>query len=711
MNYDLSYIVPIFPFLAAFLSFCLGIFVFLRNPSHPANIGFGLGMFSLSMIESGNAMFILSNSGHSTIFYKRLSLAGESILPATWFLFSLTFARANYREILARWKIILITLYTGALFFISLLKSPAFFFPPPDSNTYDVLLLGPVGKYFYIFFLLGMVINLIHLENTLRFSINISRRHIKYLIIGAGAIFSFQIYLASKSLLFSTINAGYIPVTSAVILISSGLMMFAIVKQRLLNVDIFLSRYVIYNSFTVLFVGIYLLVVGLFAQAIKMAGGSFETFWSTLFTFTALLGIVGAILSTRLRRKVQLFISRHFYRQKHEFRDKWMETIEKIGAQIDLSKIQKSLVDMISENMGAKEVYLWLYDPVHHRYNMVTSTISSIGQLEIKENHPLIPLIKRHLIPFFIKDILEEERNNEVDEITSLVIATKAILCTPLIVGGGDLVGFILQGKDISRESYKKDDLDLLKAIASHGASRIKNIYLTQDVLAAKEAEAFHQVSSFFIHDLKNLVSPLSLLVQNAEDHMSNPSFQQDAMRTLKGMVSKMNTMISNLTLLSRGLRINPKPLNLNVVIEETLSTLNGQISSQVTKRLENLPSILADGEQLRKVFFNLLLNAIEASPPGREIEVKSFAKNGEVIFTVADQGCGISHEFIQSSLFRPFRTTKPNGLGIGLFQCKKIVESHSGRIEVESEPGKGSIFRVILPSEKPAHPSPSPLP
>ncbi len=700
MNYDLSFILPLFPILAVLISFGLGIFVFLRNPRHPVNIGFGLGMLSLVFIEIGGAISLLSSRESSTIFGRRVSLAGEAILPSAWFLFSITFARANYKEIILRWRPILIGLSICSVFFIFWIKSPNFFFLPGNGENNEILMLGPVGQYFYIFLLLGMIINLIHLENTLRFSVGLRRQQIKNVIIGVGALLSFHIYLASKALLFSALDAKYLPVTSVIVLISCSLVLFTVVRNRLLDMDIFISRYIIYNSMTVLLVGAYLLFVGLVAQGIKLAGGSFDTFWSILFVFTAIVGIVASLLSTRLRRKVQLFINRHFYSHKYEFRDKWMETTEKIGSKTNILQIQRTIVEMISETMGAREVYLWLYEPARCRYRLATSTVAIIGQLQIKEDHPLVSYIKRNPNPFFIKDIPEDAKGF-AQEMAPLIMATKAVLCTPLIVGDEEPLGFILQGEDISGEPYRKDDFDLLRAITSHAAGRIKNVRLTQELLTVKEAETFHQVSTFFIHDLKNLVSTLSLLVQNAEEHMSNPLFQQDAARTLRSTVSKMNAMISNLTILYRGLKISPRPTNVNDLIEETVATLNGQVSSRLVKRMEGLPTIPADGEQLQKVCLNLLLNAIEASPPDGEIVIQTFAESGEVVLTVTDHGCGMSPEFIQSSLFRPFQTTKSHGLGIGLFQCKKIVEAHKGRIEVESEEGKGSIFRVVLPLAK----------
>lgn len=702
MYYDPSHIFLILSVLGAILTLGVGILVFIRNPRHPANIGFGLGMLSLTIIDAGNVIVFISDGLIWGLYGKRIALVGQALLAPGWFLFSLTFIRSNYKELLSRWKYAVAGLYLCAGFFLLWINSYSLL-NLPYNDVYTIFPLGRVGKYFYLYLLIGILLCLVQLENTLRFSLGSKRREAKYVIIGVGSVLAYHVYLASQAILFSFLDSSNQSVTSIVILISCIITMFAVVRNKLLDVNIFVSRYIIYNSFTVLFVGAYLLIVGLVAQGIKMTGGTYYTFWGVLFTFTTILCLVVAVLSTSLRRRLQLFITKHFYRNKYEFRDKWMETIEKIGLNNDLSHIEESLIEMISETMAVKEVFLWLYEPAHHEYVLVTSTIGKIGQIMLKEDAPLILRIKGCSVPFYINEPpIEFSDSKEFHElITPLLMATRAALCTPLKAGQGDLIGFILQGEDLSGEPYRKDDFDLLKAIASHAAERIRNIHLTQELLASKEAEAFHHVSSFFIHDLKNFLSTLSLLSHNAEEHIGNPLFQQDALKTLKFIVSKMNGMVSDLTLLSKGIQINHAPMNINEVVEETLSALNGNVSGKVVKDLEEIPLINADGGQLHKVFLNLLLNAIEASPPGesdKKIMVHTYVSNGNVILSVADQGCGMTQEFINTDLFKPFRSSKSNGFGIGLFQCKKIIDAHAGSMEVNSEAGKGSEFRVILP-------------
>ena len=118
----------------------------------------------------------------------------------------------------------------------------------------------------------------------------------------------------------------------------------------------------------------------------------------------------------------------------------------------------------------------------------------------------------------------------------------------------------------------------------------------------------------------------------------------------------------------------------------------------ELVKQFHPLPKVVIDREQLQNVVTNLLLNARDAVGRGGQIRVETSQCDGRAVLSVADNGCGMSPEFVRDSLFRPFQTTKKKGLGIGMFQSKIIVEAHRGNIQVESEPGKGTKFGVMLP-------------
>jgi len=266
------------------------------------------------------------------------------------------------------------------------------------------------------------------------------------------------------------------------------------------------------------------------------------------------------------------------------------------------------------------------------------------------------------------------------------------------MVSGGELMGVITLGDRVNAVSFSVEDFDLLKCIGDEAAARLRNIKLSQRLVQAKELEAFQAISAFFVHDLKNTASTLSLMLQNMSVHYDDPEFRQDAARGLSKSVSHLNTLINELSVLRQGLEIREVETDLNQLVAGTLTGLDAIPDLRLTKEFGPLPRILMDPEQIQKVVTNLVMNARDAINNRGEIRVATCQQNGWAVLAVADNGCGMSPEFISRSLFKPFQTTKKKGLGIGMFHIKMIVNAHRGRIEVESEKGKGTIFRVLLP-------------
>jgi putative PEP-CTERM system histidine kinase len=205
-------------------------------------------------------------------------------------------------------------------------------------------------------------------------------------------------------------------------------------------------------------------------------------------------------------------------------------------------------------------------------------------------------------------------------------------------------------------------------------------------------------MSAFFVHDLKNLASKLSLTMQNLPIHFDNAEFRNDAVRTISQSLAKINGMCSRLSSLGQKLELQRTEADLNELVKNTISGLNGCFRTSLVVDLHPLAKIDIDQEQIQRVLVNLILNANEAIKEGGEIRVTTEHQDGFIVLSVSDNGCGMSKEFVQNSLFRPFQTTKKQGMGIGLYHSKMIVEAHGGRMEVESEEGKGTTMRVLLP-------------
>jgi putative PEP-CTERM system histidine kinase len=273
--------------------------------------------------------------------------------------------------------------------------------------------------------------------------------------------------------------------------------------------------------------------------------------------------------------------------------------------------------------------------------------------------------------------------------------------CVPLIAGG-HVLGLITLGDRVNRLGFTVEDLDLLKCIGEQVAASLLNIQLSQKLLEAKELEAFQTMSAFFVHDLKNTASTLSLMLQNLPTHFEDPAFRGDALRAVEKSVERINALISRVSLLRQNLSMNVRKADLNEIVNTTLSGLQTHAGPRLTRNLTPVPKISADGEQIQKVITNLVLNAWDAveGKQTAEVSVETSRQNGWVVLSVQDNGCGMTEEFVRQSLFRPFQTTKKKGIGIGMFHSRAIVEAHRGKIEVNTQLGKGTTFRVLLPCE-----------
>jgi len=265
----------------------------------------------------------------------------------------------------------------------------------------------------------------------------------------------------------------------------------------------------------------------------------------------------------------------------------------------------------------------------------------------------------------------------------------------------GEFIGVMTLNDDRVGEdgALSVEDTVLLETLAAQLSSSLLNLRLSEHLRHAKEVETFQTVSTFFVHDLKNLASRLSLTMQNLPGNFDSPEFRADALRVISRSVEEIDEMCSRLGMLRGKIELKLNPCDLTELVSETLSGFRTNLKTELQQNLQPLPKVRLDAGQIHKVLTNLVLNANDAINGGGVIEVTTVHEGNVVGFAVRDNGCGMSEEFIARSLFKPFQTTKKKGLGIGLFHSRLIVEAHRGVLEVNSSVGTGSEFRVLLPT------------
>ncbi len=539
---------------------------------------------------------------------------------------------------------------------------------------------------------------LMSLERTFRAAVGTMRWRIKFMILGVGVLFLTRLYTSSQTLLFYRIDPSMDTIGSGALLIASLLILRSLFRVGHFELEVYPSQEILRNSLTVLLVGAYLVIVGVFAKIVAFLGGDAAFPLKALVVMVSVVLLAVLLQSDRFRLQMRRFVGRHFKRPLYDYRKVWLKFSEETSSRLERTELCRSLVRLVSDVFQALTVTIWLVDRNEETMTLAGSTaLSEAGSIEQGLHLELAQYFREHPEPIDL-DVSKERWVVSLRDVNPQQFPHGGNrICIP-IIGGGTFLGLMVLGDRVGGETFSVQEFDTLRCVGGHAASSLLNIELSQRNLQFREMEAFQTMGAFFVHDLKNAASTLNLMLQNLPVHWDDPEFREDALRGISQTGKQINHIIERLSLLRHELKIQPIETDFNEVIEKAISGWEKQVGVVMKTRLETLPKIRVDAEQMLKVVINLVLNATEALSEGGEIQVATNVRDKWVVLTVADDGCGISEEFLNNSLFRPFKTTKKNGLGIGMFQSKMIVEAHGGRMTVESGSDVGTTFQVFLP-------------
>src|SRR5205809_586107 len=498
-------------------------------------------------------------------------------------------------------------------------------------------------------------------------------------------------------------DRGFVMTQSVTLIAANLLFAIFLLRGSLLNADVYVSTTAIRYSVAIILAGVYLLGVGALARAVRYFYPSESLQLDAFLIFISLAALAVLLLSNRLRRPLRLFVSRHFQRPVNDYQKVWMELIERTASIVDVHELSTVACRIVSKSLEFLPVTVWLVDESQRRLTLAGST--PLFRLQDKE---LEEAGKSH--PEFIRFMREHKGCIDLDDCDfswpKETLPAKEQLFREYrmkyaigLHAGGELVGVMTLNADRVRyQPLGEEDLALLEPLAVQLASSLLNLKLLDRLRHVKELETFQNVSTFFVHDLKNLASRLSLTMRNLPENYDNPEFRADALRAISGSVAKIDEMCERLSMLKQHIELRPAECDLNSLVATTLNEFKSNLRAELKQDLQQVPKALMDPEQIHKVLINLVMNANDAVNGDGVIQVKTIQDGTRIGFAVRDNGCGMSDEFIEKSLFRPFKTTKKKGLGIGLFHSKLIVEAHRGTLEVKSAVGAGPEFRVLLP-------------
>ena len=679
--------------LAALTSLALGGFAVARPARGQRSWSFGAGMVAFAL-ESVAALVLVTwtETPEDRLLWLRAVQIAGLLLLVPWAVFT---ARLAYPERLRSSRPFRLALGSVTTMLIAGAACVAYL---PSFEVADVT--GPFyaarvvgwGGLAVILQLFVTVALLSGLEAALRAASRDVRWRLKYLVLGLGGVLLVRFYLLSQIVLFNVLTASFVVAGTGTLLIGNMAIAVSLARARL-GVELTISRQALYGSLTVGVLGVYLLAVGVLGWFLNRLGIGDELFLGSVVVFVSALGLSAVLLSDSVRWRVKRFVARNFYRSKYDYRTEWSNFTKRLASLVTIEELAPQIVGAVAETVGSRTGILYLKDSRDGRYHGADAVGGSRTIEPLDEDHALVVSLSTRRTPL----LLDDRDSSRLLPPTMIREFPGGAVVVPLR-WRTELVGLLLLGPERTGTAYDVEDLEFLETIAEQAAGVVATAHLAEDLARSRAFEAFHRVTSFVIHDLKNSISSLSMLSQNALRHYDDPEFQRDAIRTLAQTVERMKGLLGRMSASSDSTALNIQPVDLAGLVLDAIVPLVHDNRITVVKELASVPPLPGDAEALRRVVQNLVTNAVQSIDGSGTITVKTHEDSHHAVLVVSDTGCGMSEAFIRRSLFSPFSTTKKEGWGIGLYQSKSIVEAHGGTIEVSSAEGKGTTFCVRLP-------------
>ena len=638
----------------------------------------------------------------ATLAWQLYSVGSFSVSPRIWFVVELArdvgllifLATFLYRsaptvELAKRWVRALQAVFV--IVAISVVAVTVGEFSTLSGRGFDI------RTYAITVFLVLSILGLLFIEQIFRGTPPEQRWAIKFLCLGVGGAFAFDFYMYAEALLFHVIDADVWSARGYINALVVPMLAISAARNPHWTVDIVVSRQLIFHSVTLIGAGLYLLAMALVGYYIRVVGGDFGPVGQTVFLFSALVLLLTLMFSGELRARTKVFFNKHFFRSKYDYREEWLRITEALsGAPLDATLRERALAALaqVVESTGGA-----LYQRQTHDY-VVMATWNMAVPVGDRMAHdaPVIRFMaeKRWVIK------LDEyartpERYGDLALPKNLTDNPRAWAVVPLLHHAA-LSGFAVLAQPRAPLALNWEIRDMLLMTGRHIAGHLALLEANTALIEARQFEAFNRLSAYVVHDLKNLVAQLSLLVANATRHRDNPAFMDDAIHTVANAAEKMNKLLGQLRK-GRMDAGDAKRIGVQALVQVAVRQRAVQMPTPVAFLEGSDAVVLANPERLTAVLEHLIQNAQEATPAEGFVHVRATADAATVTIAISDSGCGMDANFLREQLFKPFHTTKGNaGMGIGVYESREFVQAIGGRLEVASTLGQGTTFSLQLP-------------
>lgn len=487
--------------------------------------------------------------------------------------------------------------------------------------------------------------------------------------------------------------------------------LFALASRRNAQWRMQLSRAATFQSLSVMAILGYLILMMSATRALEIIGGEWVRIGQIGLVFVMTVTTVVLLPSGRLRASLRVLLAKHFFEHRYDYREEWLRFTRTVGnvghgepvtdeaeAESVPAPLGERIVKALADVAEAPGGLLFVPDETgrlafESRWQW-DADLPDPGSDDSDFTHFLE--CSSHIVDFgTIRHGLIKAGGETIKAPVWLSAIADAWAGVPLL-HNDRLVGFVVLGFPLVRRPLDWEDFDLFRTAGIQAASYLAEAQSQEALADARRFDEFNRRFAFIMHDIKNLVSQLSLVARNAERHADNPEFRADMIATLQSSVRKMNDLLARL---GRGSGREGEPARAVAVLQvaASIAAVKSRVHPVELEGEQGLAAF-ADPVRLEQALAHLVQNAIDASPAGAPVRISCSRARGEAAIHIDDEGGGMSADFIRARLFKPFASTKDGGFGIGAFEARALVAAMGGRIEVASREGEGSRFTVFLP-------------
>jgi len=537
---------------------------------------------------------------------------------------------------------------------------------------------------------------LVLLEQVFRNVEEEARWSIKPLCLGLAGLFMFDLYLYAQAVLFNHPDIDAFSIRGVVHAMVVPLMVLSVMRRNDWVTGVRLSPTAAFHTTALLGAGIYLMFLSGVGYYVRYFGGEWGRALQQGLVFLGLVALVVLAFSESARASLRVMLGKHFFHYRFDYREEWLKfthTLSSRDASQEVGQqIVRGLADMLESPAGGlwtrsrgedsfNQTARWNLAPTQARENINSSFCQFI-----ERNGWVINLDEYHKYP---------SRYGQLTLPLWLSEMTQAWLVIPLMVDEA-LIGFCVLACARTRMDVNWEVNDLLKTAGQQAAGFLAQMQATEALLEARKFEAFNRMSAFVVHDLKNIVTQLALMVKNAKRLGDNPEFQKDMLMTVENSLDRMRHLLLQLR---QGTTPSGPTFGVNLVsLIERMAAQSASRNQPFEMKWSEPLQARGHEERLERVLGHMVQNAFDATEGGGRVWVQLERCGAEARVIVGDTGQGMSQSFIQTRLFKPFQTTKATGMGIGAYESLQYVRDLGGSIEVESTEGKGTVVTLLLP-------------